>query len=67
MTANDNQQRRNSSPMRHPTVMLPIDPSDMRQIEGGRCWDGPLGDRRECPPKPTSGGGMFAIAVVLMI
>jgi hypothetical protein len=26
---------------------------ELRSVEGGRCWDGPLGDRDECPPKPA--------------
>ena len=37
--------------------MCLMTPSEMRQIVGARCWDGPLGDRRECPPKPPRGGG----------
>ena len=34
-----------------------IPPSEMSRIDGGRCWDGPLGDRKECPPKPSPTGG----------
>ena len=32
-------------------------PSEMHQIVGGRCWDGPLGERDGCPPKPSVGAG----------
>lgn len=52
MNANHPQLTLHTSPALDSPEMLPIEPSDMRQIEGGRCWDGPLGDRDECPPKP---------------
>jgi hypothetical protein len=45
-------QDRIKSDQRRPEF-LAMSMCDMRQVEGGRCWDGPLGDRRECPPKPT--------------
>jgi hypothetical protein len=37
--------------------------SEMSRIEGGRCWDGPLGDREECPPKPTSRGSFVITSI----
>jgi hypothetical protein len=46
-----------------------IPPSEMSRIDGGRCWDGPLGDRDECPPKQSStsptltGDGSFTLEI----
>ena len=46
-----------------------IPPSEMNRIRGGRCWDGPLGDRDECPPKQSStsptltGDGSFTLEI----
>lgn len=34
--------------------MCSMAPSAMRQITGGRCWDGPLGDRDGCPSSEPS-------------
>jgi len=43
----------------HGPEFLALSMCDMRQVEGGRCWDGPLGDRRECPTKPTGGSSLL--------
>ena len=52
------------------SVLEELDSTSARGIFGGRCWDGPLGDRDECPEKPSSThrystGGIFTITVTV--
>jgi len=44
-------------------VLRTMPPSELHRIAGGRCWDGPLGDRDECPPQPTNRGSFVVTSI----
>lgn len=53
MTIEDQAQNRLTPKNTDVLSVREMTPHDARQTIGGRCWDGPLGDRDECPPKPS--------------